>query len=272
VYSIIRRARLFQQLGRLEPTTPEEAAAVAAAASKKDATHPALAAAAAKNTPATRDLHSSAKVPSNVTSTIELAESDAPKQAAAVGDKPVPMLPAADNAAGAAAAGDANGASSSSSVGGQLSSSTAPSQSFVPTAAWKNSWKRVLPLEPIYRLLDFFQPKIDVLLSSWGNGSATHAGQGPPIDESAILAMIGQTTLVGVLPVPHPIVVRRYIPNAFTNLVSPGRHKQSCSVTSRLRRAVSVAHFLLLSSLVLRCLLSGSPLSSPASCSCGNSR
>ena len=30
--------------------------------------------------------------------------------------------------------------------------------------------------------------------------------------------MIGQTTLVGVLPVPHPIVVRRYIPNAFTNL------------------------------------------------------
>ena len=38
------------------------------------------------------------------------------------------------------------------------------------------------------------------------------------IDETAILAMISSQTLVGVLPVPHPIVVRKYIPNHFTNL------------------------------------------------------
>jgi len=38
------------------------------------------------------------------------------------------------------------------------------------------------------------------------------------VDESALLTLISQTTLVGVLPVPHPIVVRKYIPNHFTNL------------------------------------------------------
>ena len=32
------------------------------------------------------------------------------------------------------------------------------------------------------------------------------------VDESALLTLISQTTLVGVLPVPHPIVVRKYIP------------------------------------------------------------
>jgi hypothetical protein len=32
------------------------------------------------------------------------------------------------------------------------------------------------------------------------------------------MELISGTTLVGVLPVPHSIVVRRYIPNAYTNM------------------------------------------------------
>jgi hypothetical protein len=38
------------------------------------------------------------------------------------------------------------------------------------------------------------------------------------VAESRLLEMIANTTLVGVLPVPHSIIVRRYIPNHFTNL------------------------------------------------------
>jgi hypothetical protein len=30
--------------------------------------------------------------------------------------------------------------------------------------------------------------------------------------------MLAESTAVGVLPVPHPIVVRRYVPNTFTSL------------------------------------------------------
>lgn len=38
------------------------------------------------------------------------------------------------------------------------------------------------------------------------------------VDDSKIMELISSTTLVGVLPVPHSIVVRRYIPNAYTNM------------------------------------------------------
>jgi len=183
VYSILRRARLFQELGRLEPTEEEAAAASAAQASK------AAAGASGWNQAAQgtgkRDLHSSAKLPSNVTTTIELAERDSSPQHAP--EKSVPMQPA-----------------------GSASASAVTPGTFVPTAAWQNSWKRQLALEPISRLLDFFQPKVDALLKSWGPNA--------PIDEGALLSMIGQSTLVGVLPVPHPIVVRRYIPNPYTSL------------------------------------------------------
>jgi hypothetical protein len=36
-------------------------------------------------------------------------------------------------------------------------------------------------------------------------------------DEAAILAWLQKTTLVGILPVPHPIMVRQYQPNQVTD-------------------------------------------------------
>lgn len=62
------------------------------------------------------------------------------------------------------------------------------------------------PLQ-IYRLLEFFEPKVEEIIR----------GQSQ-IDEAKIIGMIASTTLVGVLPVPHPIIVRKYVPNGFTNL------------------------------------------------------
>jgi Dyggve-Melchior-Clausen syndrome protein len=52
-----------------------------------------------------------------------------------------------------------------------------------------------------------------------GNGSS----QQPPklgygsVDDSQIVAFIQSTTVVGILPQPHPILTRRYQPNAFTS-------------------------------------------------------
>ena len=66
-------------------------------------------------------------------------------------------------------------------------------------------WKSELPLEPIYRLLEFFVPKIDKLFKEY-----------PKLDEQGVLNLIRKTTLVGVLPKPHSLLVRRYIPNMYT--------------------------------------------------------
>ena len=38
------------------------------------------------------------------------------------------------------------------------------------------------------------------------------------VDEQSILNFIINTTMVGLLPVPHPIVIRKYTPNHFTGL------------------------------------------------------
>jgi hypothetical protein len=35
-----------------------------------------------------------------------------------------------------------------------------------PTTQWALEWKSKLPLEPLYRLLDFLLPKIDAIVQS----------------------------------------------------------------------------------------------------------
>jgi len=77
---------------------------------------------------------------------------------------------------------------------------------FKPTQQWLNDFRRRLPLEPSLRLLDFFLPKIAALTQ-----------KEVLFDDTKVMELISSTTLVGVLPVPHSIIVRRYIPNAYTN-------------------------------------------------------
>lgn len=38
------------------------------------------------------------------------------------------------------------------------------------------------------------------------------------IDQTQVLEFLQKTTMVGLLPVPHPIVIRNYYPNAYTDL------------------------------------------------------
>lgn len=38
------------------------------------------------------------------------------------------------------------------------------------------------------------------------------------LDERQVVDFLKQTTMVGLLPVPHPIVIRKYQPNAHTSL------------------------------------------------------
>ena len=76
----------------------------------------------------------------------------------------------------------------------------------VGSEEWAASWKARLPLECIFRLFDFLLPKVEAM-----------ARANPLLSDASILHFIQSQTLVGILPLPHPIVVRRYIRNPFTN-------------------------------------------------------
>ncbi len=58
------------------------------------------------------------------------------------------------------------------------------------------------------RLLHHLAPQIEELIAR-----ADYS-----LNEEAILGFIRSTTMVGLLPVPHAIVVRKYQPNTFTSL------------------------------------------------------
>lgn len=80
---------------------------------------------------------------------------------------------------------------------------------FVPTQEWFETWQSKLQLTPILRLIQHMSPRIDQIVAESGNGS---------IDEANMMKFLKTTTMVGLLPVPHPIVIRKYQPNDFTNL------------------------------------------------------
>eukprot|EP01112_Ceratiomyxa_fruticulosa_P011774 TRINITY_DN3228_c0_g1_i1.p1 TRINITY_DN3228_c0_g1~~TRINITY_DN3228_c0_g1_i1.p1 ORF type:complete len:920 (-),score=197.60 TRINITY_DN3228_c0_g1_i1:95-2854(-) len=77
---------------------------------------------------------------------------------------------------------------------------------FIPTNEWLESWKRHLPLDNIIRIITTLSPQIQRLCT----GSAA--------DETQILEFLQKSTLVGILSVPHPIVIRKYQPNEATKI------------------------------------------------------
>ena len=78
-------------------------------------------------------------------------------------------------------------------------------QNFLPTQAWLDSWKGKLPLETIERMLHVLVPQVEKLCAEKG-----------VTDEAEILKFLQNGTLVGLLPVPHPILIRRHhsVPNS----------------------------------------------------------
>jgi hypothetical protein len=75
---------------------------------------------------------------------------------------------------------------------------------FVPTADWLDAWKRTLPLDIILKMITMVSPKIQAVCT------------GNSVDEQQVLNKLQNTTLVGLLPAPHPILIRKYQSNDAT--------------------------------------------------------
>ncbi len=81
-------------------------------------------------------------------------------------------------------------------------------KNFEPTEAWLAEFKEKMPFETLTRLLQHLVPVIDDVIARVDG----------VIDEGVILGVLKDVTMVGLLPVPHPIVIRKYQPNQFTAL------------------------------------------------------
>ncbi|KAG7370552.1 dymeclin [Nitzschia inconspicua] len=79
---------------------------------------------------------------------------------------------------------------------------------FQPTEEWLTELKVSLPLETVTRLLQHLVPVVDEIV----------ANKQGAVDEQEILDVLQDIVMVGLLPVPHAIVIRKYQPNQYTAL------------------------------------------------------
>ncbi|XP_030611159.1 protein HID1-like [Archocentrus centrarchus] len=84
-------------------------------------------------------------------------------------------------------------------------SSVSSTAAWSANSDWISSWKAKLPLQTIMRLLQVLVPQVEKICIDKGL-----------TDESEILKFLQHGTLVGLLPVPHPILIRKYQANAGT--------------------------------------------------------
>lgn len=82
------------------------------------------------------------------------------------------------------------------------------SKHFEPTESWLSEFKDKMPFETLTRLLQHLVPVIDDVIARVDG----------VVDEGVILDVLKDVTMVGLLPVPHPIVIRKYQPNQYTAL------------------------------------------------------
>ncbi|XP_061613141.1 protein HID1-like isoform X3 [Phyllopteryx taeniolatus] len=87
-----------------------------------------------------------------------------------------------------------------------LPGTSSASPPWTATPDWVLSWKSKLPLQTIMRLLQVLVPQVEKICI---DKALT--------DESEILKFLQRGTLVGLLPVPHPILIRKYHANAATS-------------------------------------------------------
>ncbi|CAK8986685.1 Protein HID1 (HID1 domain-containing protein) (Protein hid-1 homolog) [Durusdinium trenchii] len=79
---------------------------------------------------------------------------------------------------------------------------------FTPSKDWFLTWKDNLPTSTLTRMLEILVPQIEALCDA----------KGASANEAAVVAFLKDSTMVGLLPVPHPIVIRRYQPNQYTTM------------------------------------------------------
>jgi len=75
------------------------------------------------------------------------------------------------------------------------------------TEEWLKTWAESLPLQPCLRIMQHLLPQLEQFcISSTVN------------DEAIVVDFLRTTTMVGLLPVPHPILIRKYQQNEYTSL------------------------------------------------------
>ena len=79
---------------------------------------------------------------------------------------------------------------------------------FTPSELWLAELRSSLPLETVNRLLQHLVPVVDDMCER----------QNGVVDETEILEVFKDITMVGLLPVPHAIVIRKYQPNQYTSI------------------------------------------------------
>ncbi len=187
------------QAGAEAPTSPASPARAAAAAATATATATSASASAASGSAA-----AAAEAPA------------APAPAAAGATSPAAAPAAATPAAGAPAAAGTEAPAGAAAAPAPAAAASSPPQPqpqpqpqpWVATEEWWATAKRSLPMVALQRLIAYVQPLVE------GHVEA-HEGA---VDADAVAEFIRSTTVVGILPVPHPIVMRRYEPNAYTAL------------------------------------------------------
>jgi hypothetical protein len=73
---------------------------------------------------------------------------------------------------------------------------------FTPTRGWYDGWKRRLPLAVVLIMIDALAPSIEKMCLDEGL-----------TDESGVLSVLENATLVGILPPPHAIFMRKFMIN-----------------------------------------------------------
>ncbi|KRY56134.1 Protein HID1 [Trichinella britovi] len=93
-----------------------------------------------------------------------------------------------------------------SNKAGSSKSDSGTSESWTPTQKWVDNWKQKLPMQTVMRLLQVLVPQVEKICI---DRMLT--------DEGEVLKFLQHGTLVGLLPVPHPILIRKYQSNSGTN-------------------------------------------------------
>ncbi|XP_015752844.1 PREDICTED: protein HID1-like [Acropora digitifera] len=200
VYAIIRKRNIFHQLANL-PTDPatvqKPRRRIASQGSEKDA--PASSSGGEDKTPVAAASSSGRSMP-EMSADMSVKEVRNPAsesefsdvEARSTGDATPPSTP-----------GSAR--TEKKAIG--RSSSVTSSGPFVATPEWVQSWKQKLPLQTIMRMLQVLVPQVEKICIDKGL-----------TDESEIIKFLQHGTLVGLLPVPHPILIRKYQANSGTQM------------------------------------------------------
>ncbi|XP_042254363.1 protein HID1b [Thunnus maccoyii] len=216
VYAIIRKRTVFHQLANL----PSDTAAIQKALQKKkksgisrtnsietvsmEGSRPAVPA-----EPGT--LKTSLEATPGIDKITEKSQVSQDGTMVAVPHSDSPQTPADSSAIAAASDTESNSERDSevyhteSEAARSRLSSVSSSAAWSANTDWVLSWKAKLPLQTIMRLLQVLVPQVEKICIDKGL-----------TDESEILKFLQHGTLVGLLPVPHPILIRKYQANAGT--------------------------------------------------------